>query len=159
MLLSSQVVVSEDRLSGPARLPIGEEPIQVEPRGPDDGKEFFPHGDVDPASEEGFVECQVESLEGGLPLEAGALGDLQGREAPGREVIALPDPICNPVGLGQDADAPPPGLAVRALEGYRGVRRRAERKTPPLDPEGVSKLGLEAPEANRRRVAPRSEVI
>src|SRR5262249_35893379 len=60
---------------------------------------------------------------------------------------------------GQRLTAPPSLLPVRTLEGHGRIGRRPEGKGPPVKGEATAHLGLELPEAHRRRIAPGSEIV
>src|SRR2546426_515196 len=58
-----------------------------------------------------------------------------------------------------DAAASPRLLAIRALERCRRIGRRPQGKRAVLEHERIPELFFEAPEADRRRVAPGSEIV
>src|SRR3990170_1320626 len=91
------LVFAEDVVAEAAGVEIPKEPFRIHPRLPRHGHHLLSQADVAALGEEGLEEREVYPLEGLFPLGGGALGRLQGREAPGGIVIPLPHAVGNSV--------------------------------------------------------------
>src|SRR5206468_4322344 len=88
-----------------------------------------------------------------------ALGRLQCGHAPVRHRRVRPGRERDAVHGGHLAAALPARLAIRALERYGRHGGGTQRKCAMLDHERAASLVLKSPEADRRRIAPGSEVV